>query len=190
MNKKIMYFVAFLIMLCVGYLLNYFNQYHIEDDNISIESNLKFWLNRNRGSEEELKPNVIETVQLDGTTSYFTLFKLEKENYGHVHLIKGVNGKFKVQGLGYGTGLYNPSSFQIIDTNKGKYMVLYGGNPILKINHITAKSTLEEFGFTSDVSKNENFVKYEKIPSNVEKPFLAKLIFYDKSNNEIKFKTN
>ena len=64
-------------------------------------------------------------------------------------------------------------------------MVLYVGNPGLKIDHIKAKSANEEFRFTSDISKNESFIKYEKIPNDLKNPFPAKLIFYDKNNIEI-----
>ena len=178
-----MYFVAIIIVFSIGYLLFYINQYGVNNDETSIQFSLEFWLNR--GSEEEYHPNILQMVQLDDTTSYITLFQLENGKYGLAQLIKGLNGKFKIERSAHGTELYNPSSYEIIDTNNGKYIVLYGGNPNLKIDHISAKLTNEEFGFTSDVSKNEHFIKYEKIPSELKKPFPAKIIFYDKNNNEI-----
>jgi len=183
MSKKALYYIAVILVFSLGYSLFYINQYGINNDKTSIQSSLEFWLNR--GSQEGLDPKILEMVQLDDTTSYITLFQLENGNYGLGQLIRGLNGKFKFEGLWYGIGLYNPSSYEIIDTNKGKYMVLYGGNPGLKIEHIKAISANEEFRFTSDVSKIESFIKYEKIPSDLKNPFPAKLIFYDKNNNEI-----
>ena len=180
MSKKAMYYIAIIIVLCIGFSLFYINQYSINNDERSIQSSLKEWLNR--ASEEELDPNVLETVQLDDTSSYITIFQLENGNHGYSHLIKGINSKFKIQHSGHGTGLV---SYQVIDTNKGKYMILYGRNPNLNIDHISLKSIHEDFGFDADVSKNEIFVRYEDVPSDFKNPFPANLTFYDKNNNEI-----
>jgi hypothetical protein len=178
--KKVIYFSLFLIVLCIGYSLYYLNQYHIDNENVSIQSNLNDWLNR--GSTEQISPNVIEVVRLDNSNSYIVLFELENNDIGYSQLIKGLNGMPKIERAGYGT---NVVSYEKIKTNQGMYGILIGKNPNLKIDHISVKLMHEEIGFTTDVSKDEKFVKYEKLPSDLEENFPAELTFYDKNNTII-----
>lgn len=180
MSKKAIYYTLSLMVFCIAYSLFNLNQYNIDNDHTSIQSNLKAWMNR--GSEEELHPTVLEMVQLDDTATYITLFQLEKGNYGYAQLTKGINGKFRIERSGHGI---NIASYEVVDTNKGKYMILYGRNPNFKIDHISVKSKHEDFGFISDVAKDEIFIKYKEISSDFKKPFPAKLTFFDKNNNEI-----
>ncbi|OBZ18152.1 hypothetical protein A8L34_00760 [Bacillus sp. FJAT-27264] len=178
--KKMIYFSLLLIVLCIGYSLHYFNQYHIDDSNVSIQSNLNNWLNR--GNREQINANLIEVVRLNDSNSYIVLFQLENDDIGYSQLIKGLNGKFKIELVGYGT---NVVSYEDIRTNEGVYGILLGKNPSLKINHIFTKLIHEEFNFTTDVSKDELFVKYEKLPSELRETFPAEFIFYDGNNTVI-----
>jgi len=179
-TKKIMYYAVFLIVLCIGCSLYYFNQYHINNDNVSIQSNLKDWLNKT--STEEIIPNVLDVVRLDNSNSYIALFQLENNNIGYSQLIKGSNGKLKIERAGYGT---NVVSYEKIETNKGVYGILVGKNPDLKMDHLSVKLKHEEFGFTTDVSKDEKFVKYEKLPSGLKETFQAELTLFDENNTVI-----
>lgn len=182
MNKTRMFFCVLLIIgvAGVGYSLYYFNQYKIENKNLSIQSNLTEWLNR--GNTEELNPNVIKVVQLGDSTSYIALFQLKNRNIGYAHLIKGLNGMLKISQAGHGD---NVVKYQKIKTNKGTYGILVGENTDLNIDHITAKFINEEFSFTSYVSNNEKFVIYKKLPNDLTGNSPFELIFFDENNAEI-----
>lgn len=175
-----MYCAICLIVLFIGYLLYYFSQHNIENDNVSIQTGLRDWLNR--GRVEDISPNVLEVVRLDNSNSYIVLFQLENNNMGYSQLIKGLNGKFKILRAGYGT---NVVSYKDIETNKGMYGILVGYNPNFKIDHLVAKLMYEEFSFTVDVSKDEKFIKYEKLPTELKETFPAEITFFDKNNNVI-----
>ncbi|MFC3749801.1 hypothetical protein ACFORK_24065 [Paenibacillus sp. GCM10012306] len=135
------------------------------------------WLNR--GKTEHISANLIKVVRVNHSNSYIALFRLENDDIGYSHLIKGLNGKYKIELAGYGT---NEVSYVNIRTNEGEYGILIGKNPGLKINHIVTKLVYEEVSFTTDVSKEEMFVKYEKLSSDFKKTFPAELIYYDENN--------
>lgn len=141
----------------------------------------------NRPNGEELNPTVLKVEQLGDTTSHIILFQLDNGDYGYARLVKGLNGKFKIDIAGYGSGqggeLQN-ASYGVIDTNKEKYLILYGGNRDLKIDHILATAHTGEYDFTFDVSEDKIFLQSAKIPTGVEQPFPAELSFYDSDNNE------
>ncbi|QHJ72289.1 hypothetical protein [Planococcus halotolerans] len=158
------------------------NEYHIEDNDASIQSNLETWLNR--PPSEELNPEVLQVKQIEDTTSHIILFQLDNGDYGYARLLKGLNGKFKIDVAGYGSGIYN-SSYQVIETNKGEYLVLYGENPDLKIDHILATALSNEYDVTFDISNEQTFLQSAKIPSDVERAFPVDLSFYDDADNLI-----
>ena len=182
MNKKLLFPIAIIVIAALGYSLYYLNQYHIEDNDSSIQSNLETWLNRPNG--EEINPSVLKVEQLEDTTSHIIHFQLGNGDYGYARMVKGINGKFKIDVAGYGSGFHH-SSYQVIDTNEGEYMILYGGNPDLEIDHILVTGYTGEYDFTFDVSEEQTFLQYAKIPKGVEQAFPADLSFYDSDNNEI-----
>lgn len=176
---KIKYVILFIIIISIGYSWFYFNQYHIEDKRTDIQSSLEEWSNRGSGN---IEPDVIDVVQLDDTNSYIVLFQTESNHIGYAHFIKGWNGKFKIEHSGHGTNIVD---YQKIKTNKGMYGILVGKNPDLQIDHVKANLYHESFNFTSNVSDDEKFVKYEMLPENVKKPFPAELTFFDKNDTKI-----
>ncbi|CQR46266.1 hypothetical protein BN1058_00519 [Paraliobacillus sp. PM-2] len=178
--KKAIYFVSIIILIFIGYSWYYVNQYHIEDNRTAIQSNLTEWSSRGSGS---IHPDVIEVVQLDDTSSYIVLFQTQSSHMGYAHMIKGWNGKFKITHSGHGTNIVK---YQKIQTNKGMYGIIVGKNPDLKIDHIIADLYDGDFSFSSNVRADEKFVRYEKIPNDIEEPFPAELTFYDKEGSVIK----
>ncbi|WP_084242880.1 hypothetical protein [Planomicrobium okeanokoites] len=155
------------------------NEYTIKDDEAAIQSNLKTWLNR--PPSEELNPEVIQVKQVENTTSHIILFQLDNGDYGYARLLKGLNGKFKIDHAGYGSGFFN-SSYQVIETNKGEYLILYGENPDLTVDHVLATALSGEYDITFDISDDQRFLQSAKIPSDVERAFPVDLTFYDASD--------
>lgn len=180
MRKKVLYVILFIMVIGFGYTLFYFNQYSIEDERASIEANLMEW--QNKGNEKEIKFDILKVTQIDDTNSYIALFETTDKNIGYTHLLKGWNGKYKIEQSGWGT---NIASYQDLKTNKGMYGILVGKNPDLQIDHIIAESAEENFSFTSTVSKDETFLVYEKLPSDLKSTFLPNVTLYDEGQNII-----
>lgn len=109
------------------------------------------------------------------------LFETQSNKIGYAHIFKGWNGKYKIDSSGHGT---NQVSYKKIKTNKGMYGILVGKNPDLEFDHIHADLYSGEFSFTSDLSDDEVFVKYQKLPGDIEQPFPAELTFYEKNRSE------
>jgi hypothetical protein len=172
--KKAGYLVIFVAVMAIGYVIFYFNQYPIDDNQAAIQSGLQEWSNRDSGS---IKPDVIKSVQLDDTRSYIVLFQTDNGDMCYAHLIKGLNGKYKIDHSGYGTNIV---SYQKIKTNNGIYGILIGKNPQSKIDHIEAELYSGEYSIESNVKGKERFIAYEKLPENTQQPFPAELTFYDR----------
>lgn len=177
--KKVSYLILSVAIISIGYSFFYFNQYHIEDERTAIQSGLKDWSNRGSGS---IKPNVIEVVQLDDTSSYIVLFQTKNGNVGYAHFIKGWNGKFKIDHSGHGTNIV---SYEKIKTTEGMYGILVGKNPNLTIDHIKAELYYEDFNFIVNVSTDEMFIRYKQLPNDIEQPFPAELTYFNKNNSVI-----
>lgn len=60
MSRKARNFILLIVIICIGYTVYYFNQYHIKDNKASIQSNLSEWLNRIPG--QEMKLTVIQVT--------------------------------------------------------------------------------------------------------------------------------
>lgn len=179
--KKVIYLLSFVSIISIGYYFYYINQYDIEDKRAAIQSSLNEWANRGMGSGS-IDAEVIEVVQLDETSSYIVLYETQSNHLGYAHYIKGWNGKFRIEHSGHGTNIVK---YQKIKTNNGMYGILVGKNPDLKIDYIKADSYYGDFNFKSNVNGDEKFVRYEKLPIDIEKPFPAELTFYDKNGSVI-----
>ena len=166
----------------IGFSIYYTNEYYIEDNEAAIQSNLDTWLNR--PPSEELNPEVLQVKQIADTTSHIIFFQLDDGDFGYARLLKGLNGKFKIDHAGYGSGFLN-SSYQVIETNKGEYLILYGENPDLTVDHVLATALSGEYDITFDISDDQRFLQSVKIPSDVERAFPVDLTFYDASDNLI-----
>ncbi|WKA56516.1 hypothetical protein [Planococcus shixiaomingii] len=181
MKKKLLYVPLCIVVIGFGYTLFYFNQYSTEDNRASIHADLTTW--ENRGSEEKIEIKILKMTQIDNTTSYVVLFETADKNIGYAQLLKGWNRQFKIVQSGSGT---NFVKYRDLKTNQGMYGILAGKNPNLQIDHITAKSefTDEDFSMSLTIPKDENFLAYKKLPSNLKETFLT-ITLYDENGKEI-----
>ncbi|WP_223701766.1 hypothetical protein [Sutcliffiella deserti] len=178
--RKMNYYIMILVILGIGYSVFYINSYSIKNTNESVESSLKDWLNR--GETRQLNPILIEKVRIDDTTTHIGLFQLENNNIGYVRLVEGVNGRLKITNTGHGTG---ELQYQDIETNKGLYYILVGENTEKKIHNIRVELMYEDYNFNVDVSTEDRFIRYHKLPIKFEKPYPAEITVLDKENNVI-----
>lgn len=184
MNKKrILAFTTVVVFIVVCTII-YLNKYQIENSTKSIQSNIKDNINRNKddGITVLHDPEILEVINLPNTTTFIILFRLDNNYYGYAQLVKGINNKFKLATMGYGTKLIN---FSDIDTNKNNYIILYGENSDKKINHILLELRKGDYSFTADISDEEIFFNYYEIPIDIEKPISVDLTYYDKGNKII-----
>lgn len=120
--KKGLFIFLFIAAIFIGYSLAYFNQYHIEDDQTTIQSSLTKWLYSSFDIDADLKPAINEMVQLNDTSSYIGLIYTPDGNVGYAHFIKGWNGKFKINGSG---GNSNGVYYQKIKTSQPLNLLHY-----------------------------------------------------------------
>ncbi len=178
--RKSTYLLLIIGVIFIGYSLFYFSQYHIDDDKIAVQSSLAEWMSND---SETTTLDVKEIIQLEDTNSHIALFQTENGHVGYAHLIEGWNGKLKiVSSGGHGTNIV---SYEVIETNHGNYGIVFGENPELTIDHITADLNYENYRFSVDVPSDEIFVKYAHLPEGIEKPFPAELTYFDKDQTVI-----
>lgn len=177
--KKWLYILLSIVFLLAGFAGYHISQYDIEDRKEDIRTNLNSWLSRSSGNMEA---EIISVTQIDGSNSYIVLYKIQRENIGYALLRKGWNGKFKIERSGDGS---NIASYHVIETNQGDYGIVTGKNPDLKIEKISVELLHENFEFMIDVSGQETFVMYEKLPEELEEPFPADLLYFDQEGSLI-----
>lgn len=180
MKKKTIWAIVCILSLGLGYQIFYFNQYDIEDREMSIHSGLVKWTDRSSETATELR--ILEITRISDTSSHIVLFETADKNIGYAHLLKGWNGKYKIELSGWGT---NFVSYQDIKTNKGTYAIMAGKNPYLQIDHVIAESPKEEFSFTVNTSHSKTFLAYKKLPNQLKETFLADINFYNKNKKVI-----
>lgn len=180
MTKKLMYGALLFGLIGLGYIFLYMNQYPIKSDKASIHKELTEW--QSRGEDAEFEFTTLEMVQLDDTSSHVVFFETPDRTVGYAHLVKGWNGKFKINQSGWGTDLV---SFSDLKTNKGTYGLVTGKNQGLEIDHIKAESSDREFSFTSIIPKEENFLVYEKLPGDLKNTFLPHITLYDENGEDL-----
>lgn len=176
MRKISLFITAFILIIGFAYSWFYMHQYTIADEESEIHTSLIEW--QNRGSDFEFELAILEVIQVEETNSHIVLFETPAKDVGYAQLIKGWNGKFKINQSGWGD---NVVTYSDIKTNEGMYGVLVGKNPDLEIDHITALTVNEEYEFTASVTDVKTFVRYEKLPANLKETFISDLTFYDKN---------
>ncbi|WP_033828096.1 hypothetical protein [Bacillus andreraoultii] len=181
--KKIYSILLFIIIVAlVGYSFYYFNQYQIKNNKEDIQKAIDTWFNR---ETDPLQAVVLEKVQLGDSSSYIVLLQTDKNEMGYAHLIKGWNGRYKIEHSSYGTNLV---SYDVINTNKGIFGIIVGENPELKIDHIKVDLTKSSYRFTTNVVKREKFIAYKKLPEDAKKGSrFAELILYDKNGKTLEW---
>ncbi|MFT8320115.1 MAG: hypothetical protein ABF649_04350 [Bacillus sp. (in: firmicutes)] len=185
MNKMLKLKLIFVTLSCCGlimYLLFYFHQYSISNNQSALESHFKEWL---KNESKEYEPKILDVRQLDKSNSYLVLFETKDKNQiGYARYLKGWNGKFKPDNYHFGT---EKVRFEEIDTNIGKFGIVLGLNPALKINHIKAPIVDEALSFTFKVSEDQWFFRYKKIPKDINHQVFSNLELFDKNNKELEY---
>jgi len=104
------------------------------------------------------------------------------EQLGKIHLIKGINGKYRVDSVGYGT-----SNFQekIIEENQKKYFLIGGRNAVFGIRKITVY--LEGQEYSMGIPEQEQFFVFTEVNPDIEMAHadLNEVKFYNRNGEDI-----
>ena len=180
MKHKFFYITLITLVSLTVFIFFYFSKYDIANERQAIEIELNEW--ENRGVKNESKYKILEIEQIDKTNSYIILFQNSEENIGYAQLIKGLNGKFRIEKSGSGISIYSYSYFK---TNQGLYGILIGNNMDLKIHFTKVKYEDKEFVFESNVSDEKVFAEYQELPNSFGEAFPTEIILYDANHENL-----
>lgn len=181
MKKGILYSIAIVLVICIGYLTIYFAQYHIKNNPKVLQTNIIETLNSDGGIRHN--PKVLSLTKVGSTSSYIAL--VQDKFIEYTQLTKGWNGKFNII-FGGNTGSI---SYSRIKTNQGYYGIMYGTNPNHIINHVNLN--LNGVHLFYKIPEKDHFVVYKKLTKKESSlpPLYRMTIFkvnvYDKNNNII-----
>lgn len=173
MKKKLINLILIgIILIILVVAISYSSSYNISNDVSSTENNIKTLINKDIEIKREL--NLYNKKYL--------LLKID--NYlGEAVLKKGVNDKFKIESVTYGTNFFRHNIYK---TNNGKYIVLKGINPKMEIHYI--RVVLDSKEYIIDIPQdNEYFIAYCKVPNNTLSEYIEidKVTFFDKNHSDI-----
>ncbi|MFD2045490.1 hypothetical protein ACFSTA_17540 [Ornithinibacillus salinisoli] len=186
MTKKVKYLIS-IIILCTAITLPLYihsHQYTLENEESSIETHLNDWINKENDYREVI-PAIIDIFQIGDSNTNIVLFQTDDENMiGYASYLKGWNGKLKAVHYSFGT---DKIYFEDIQTNKGKYGIILGMNPNLLIDHINVDLIDKDLHYVVEVSKEERFLKYKKLPKKMKDHVYAELILKDDNSNPLEY---
>lgn len=108
------------------------------------------------------------------------LFTLNSQ-LGDAELKKGLNKRYKVEFVGYGTNIFQN---QVTPTNKGQYLWVMGKNYNGEIKRIVLRLDGKDFNFDIPGNK-EYFIEYEKVLPITESKFPSETRVYDIKEKDI-----
>lgn len=176
MKKKLLNLILIAIILIILIVaISYSSSYNITNDVSIIENNIKRIINKHN-EDIEIKE------ELNLYNKKYILLTID--NYlGEAVLKRGVNGKLKIESVTYGTNFFKHNIYK---TDNGKYMVLKGINPEMKIHYI--RVVLDSKEYIIDIPQdNEYFIAYCKVPNNTLNEYIEidKVTFFDKNYIDI-----
>jgi len=108
----------------------------------------------------------------------FFLFAFQNGTIGSGELSRGLNGKYKLEYVGHGTGWIRE---RVVETNKGTYLMLAGRN-MKGIGVIEA--WIEDEKYSIEIPEGEYYLVLTPVRE-TSLEFTSGMIFYDRNGNEI-----
>jgi hypothetical protein len=166
MKKK-----SLIILLClfiiVGTVFSYSRVYTLTDNKAQLKDNILQFSNR----PSKIYNNIDIKEELNLDNKKYILYIIDN-TLGNAELTKGFNNKYKIETIGSGSSyLFIP---EIYKTNKGKYLILKGKNPDMKI--VYAKVSVDNKEYRISIPKKTYFLVYCAVPIKTE-------IIYPDANN-------
>ncbi|MBZ9637702.1 hypothetical protein [Clostridium sp. FP1] len=178
MNKKIFALLSFIIIICIAFI-SYSRVYTIMDNEIQLKDNIIQFLNRPTVIVNKI--DIKQELNLDNKKYILFIFN---NTCGEAELTKGLTNKYKIESIRYGSSstYFND---EIYKTNKGKYLIMTGENPDMKI--IYARVTLDNKEYKISIPHQEYFISYCAIPIDTQLvyPSFNNTKLYNKNDADI-----
>jgi hypothetical protein len=176
MKKKLFVLTSGCIVIIILIIITiYCSRYHIEDNKVELKESIKKITNI---STDEI--TVLQELYIDN--KMYLLLKING-GLGEVELTKGINNKYKIENVSHGTNIFRHN---IIETNKGKYLILSGENIEMKINYINVY--LDDKEYTINIPQNDKYyIAYCKVPNEIKDNYIEinKVKFFDSDGIDI-----
>ena len=165
-----------IVILSIGFVY-YSKVYKIKNDIEVVKNGLIKLMNRSTVIIKDI--DVKEELNIDNKKYVFFIIN---NKLGDAELTKGINNKYKINTVGYGSGSLRD---EISKTNKGKYLILKGKNVDNKIAYI--KLLLDDNEYKINIPEKEYYMVYCSVPNETERTFLDinNVKFYNESDNDI-----
>ena len=177
MKKK-----SFILLLCsfiiVGIVFSYSRLYTLTDNKTQLKDNILQFSNR----PSTIYNNIDIKQELNLDNKKYILYIIDN-TLGYAELTKGLNNKYKIETTGSGSSYFFIP--EIYKTNKGKYLILKGKNPDMKI--VYTKVTLENKEYKISIPKQAYFMVYCAVPikTQIVYPDTNNLKLYNKNDVDI-----
>ncbi len=167
MKRKI-YIIIIVLTFIVLSILDYGRKYPIEDDLDQIGTCILSYINRPTIIYDDI--DIKETLDIDNKK--YILFTLDN-TIGFSEFIKGYNHKYKYYVASHGGS--NLFGGRVYETNKGKYIVIYGKNQGIKYKSVTV--TLDNKKYKFELPQKEYYIIHYSVPRKTKSPYLEDYIF-------------
>ena len=187
MKKRWMQAAAVFAFLGVLFLCVWFADlrisYTVQADNSNLEERALQFLNRGREAPAQGEIQLYDQVDL-GKERYVLMEYIQtvEPQLGRIKLEKGLNGRYKIVGIGYGGGNFREG---VEENGKEKYYLFGGRNTYFGIAEI--KAVLDGREYILDVPEGDHFLICTEIePSIMDNHCdFEKLAFYNGSGEDI-----
>lgn len=172
--------VAGLAVVLLGFWI-YQRPYRIENDNSNLQEELLQFYNRGSLVFQELPLTVYDTVTV-GKTRYVVFTLGVEEAMGHALLLQGLNGRWRINSMGYGSSNFRDD---ILEINGAHYLFFSGRNTGHMIDRVTAE--LENILYELDIPDQDCFLVSTEVEIFEEENHILpeNFHFYDAAGQEI-----
>jgi hypothetical protein len=161
----------------IKYGVNYLTSYTIKPEKTQLEDAILKRINRPTTITTDL--DIKQVLNLDNKKYVFLAFRGYE---GEAEFTLGINKKYKIGGVGYGTSAFRND---IIKTNKGKYIITICKNINNDIQY--EKVCIDNRIYKMDIPQEEYVIAYCKVPKDTPVDFVnfENIKFYNKDNLDI-----
>lgn len=182
MKKKVLLGAAALLLLFLAAAFLYDPQYEVEPDNSNLADLTVEFLDHGNGNTALYEPLYLYDT-IDMGDRRVVLMEIGPElDLGEVHLIRGLNGKYRIDSAGWGTGNFRE---RVLEVDGASCWFIGGRNTDCRIGKITVEFDGETY--TVDVPEQERFLVSVELKCPTKREFAngETLRFYDRTGADI-----